>query len=395
MTNKPLSWVEIDTQAIKYNLKNLKSLLRKRTRFMVVVKSNAYGHGLVKFAHESIKNGADWLGVVTIDEALKLREAKIIKPIMVLGYIPIDRLKEASQQHIIVPITSMDYIAALIHSKIHDKITVHLKIETGTNRMGIKPESILGAYNTLSKLNNIKIEGIYSHLASVEENNMNYTASQFGEFGKTIKLLEKNNIKIPLKHIAASGATMILPESHFDMVRCGIAAYGLWPSQENKTSFWNEADSQSKKPFLKPVLSYKTQLVQVKAVRSGYVSYGCTYRVKKTMRIGVLPIGYYEGLDRGLSAPMKIYDPEAEQSGFGEVLVDGIRCPIIGRICMNMTIIDVSKIKAQKARIGEEVIIIGKQGRSEITVEEVAKKINTINYEIITRIPEHIPRIYI
>lgn len=395
MQQEYLNWVEIDTQAIKYNFKNLKSLLKPRTRFMAVVKSNAYGHGIVEFATEAIKNGADWLGVVNIEEALKLRDAKIIKPIMVLGYVPIGKLLEASRQNITIPIISMDYIASLIHAKFKNKLTAHIKIETGINRMGIKIESIVGAYKTLLKLKNITIEGIYSHLSSVEENNMSYTASQFSEFGKAVKLLEKNNIKIPLKHIAASGAAMLLRESHFDMVRFGITCYGLWPSEENKTSFWDEADSDTKKPFLRPALTYKTQLIQIKEVKSGYIGYGCTYRVKRTMKIGVIPVGYYEGLDRGLSGPMKMYDPNLEREGFGEVLIDGVRCPVIGRVCMNMTIIDISKVKTQKAKVGEEVVIIGKQGKAEITIEEVAKKINTINYEIITRIPEHIPRIYV
>lgn len=393
--NKPLSWVEIDTQAIKYNLKNLKSLLRQRTRFMVVVKSNAYGHGIVKFAQEAIKNGADWLGVVNIDEALKLRAEKIIKPIMVLGYVPVERLKEAGKNNIIVPIISMEYIADIVRAKLKEKLTVHIKVDTGINRMGIRPESIVSAYKMLSKMKNIKMEGIYSHLASVEENNMNYTGEQFNEFGRAVRLLKNNNINIPLKHIAASGAAMLLAESHFDMVRCGISCYGLWPSEENKKSFWDEADPDTKKPFLKPVLSYKTQLVQVKEVKSGYIGYGCTYRVKRAMKIGVIPVGYYEGLDRGLSGAQKMYDQEAERAGFGEVLVDGIQCSIVGRICMNMTIVDISKVKSQKSKVGEEVVIIGKQGKSEITVEELARKINTINYEIITRIPEHIPRIYV
>lgn len=393
--NKPLSWVECDTKAIKYNLKNLQSLLRKRTRFMVVVKSNAYGHGMVKFAKEAVQNGADWLGVNSIDEALELRAAKIIKPIMVLGYVPVERLKEAAQKNIVIPIISMEYIADLIQSKLHEKLTIHIKIDTGINRMGIKPESLISAYKALSKMKNIKVEGIYSHLASVEENNMDYTAGQFNEFGKAIKLLKNNNIDIPLKHIAASGAAMLLAESHFDMVRCGISCYGLWSSKENKKSFWEEADPDTRKPFLRPVLSYKTQLVQIKEVKAGYIGYGCTYRVKRAMKVGIIPVGYFEGLDRGLSAPQKMFDPNWEREGFGEVLIDGLYCPVVGRVCMNMTIIDISKVNNQKAKVGEEVVIIGKQGKAEITAEELARKINTINYEIVTRIPEHIPRIYI
>lgn len=388
-----LSKIEISRENIAYNLKNVKALLKSQTRLMIVVKSNAYGHGLVEFAKEAVKCGADYLGVVNIDEALELRRAHIIKPILVLGYVPKEALADAAKNYIDISIISPEQVVEILNSKYEGKLKIHIKAETGINRLGINAKNILNICKELSRIKKVELVGIYSHLASVEENNLDYTAEQFRNFGTIIKTLEKYNIKIPIKHIAASGATFLFPESHFNMVRVGIASYGLWPSEENRKNFLAEADIDIPKPFLKPVLSYKTQIVQVKEISGGYVGYGCTYRVTKAMKIAVIPVGYFEGLDRGLSCSSK-KTTKTERSGCGEVLISGVRCPIIGRVCMNMSIVDISKLKSQITN-GEEVVIIGKQGKEEITVDEIAKKIDTINYEIVSRIPEHIPRIYI
>jgi len=395
MTND-LAHVEISKENIAYNFTNIKSLLRKKVRLMAVVKSNAYGHGLVEFAQEAVKNGADYLGVVNIDEAIALREARIIKPILVLGYVPIERVVEAAKNYIDIAVVDQEYAVNLIKLKFSTKLRVHLKVETGINRLGIKRANILSVYKELSKSKKIDIIGLYSHLASVEENNLDYTANQFQEFGEIIKLLKINNIEIPLKHIAASGAALLFPESHFDMVRMGIICYGLWPSGENKASFLENADVDLPKPFIKPVLSYKTKIAQIKEVSSGFIGYGCTYRITKEMRLAIIPIGYYEGLDRGLSCSTTSKKvTKTERTGCGNVIISGAICPIVGRICMNMTIIDISKLNPRTVHVGDEVVIIGKQGNKEISAEEMAQKIDTINYEVVARIPEHIPRIYV
>lgn len=382
-----LTWVEISKENIAYNLKNLRSLLRARVRLMAVVKSNAYGHGLVEFAKEAVKNKVDYLGVVTIDEALALREAGIIKPILVLGYVPSSRIEEAVKKQIEVPIISPEYAIELIRNKFVGKLKVHLKIETGINRLGIKQNSILSTYKELSRNKKFEVVGMYSHLASVEENNMEYTKSQLDKFEQIIDVLNKNNITFNTKHIGASGAALILPESHFDMVRVGISCYGLWPSKENEKSFWQEADIDTPKPFLKPVLSYKTRIVQIKEVNEGYIGYGCTYRVTRPMKLAVLPVGYYEGFDRGLSG--------TKDKPGGEVLINGQKCPVVGRVCMNMTIVDVSMVSSKLLNVGDEAVIIGKQKSNEITTDEIAEKIGSINYEVVSRIPAHIPRIMV
>jgi alanine racemase len=264
------------------------------------------------------------------------------------------------------------------------KLKVHLKIDTGLNRFGLSPiqnsrldiSEILAAIQLLKSNHNINIEGIYSHMAAVEEDVYDDHGQQELMYD-TIKELKKKNIEIPIKHLAASAATMMMSETHFDLVRCGIAIYGLWPSLEVKKAFLRIGKTND---FLKPVLSYKTHIVAIKKVeRHSKIGYGRTFTAKKDMIIGVLPIGYYEGLDRGLS-------------NNGEVLVCGKRCPIVGRICMNISIVDVTGITA---KVGDEVVIIGKQGDLEITVDDMAEKLGTINYEVVTGFPEHLKRIYV
>lgn len=389
---KHLQWLEIDKKAIEHNYKSFKYLLRasKKVKIMAVVKANAYGHGLVEFAQEAVKNGAKYLGVVNIDEALILRKAKIETPILVLGYVPLERANEAAVNDIEIAVTNQEYAVGLIRAKLNKTIKVHLKVETGINRLGVDPEGVLLVAKELVRYKKIDIVGLYSHLASVEENNHEYTAGQFEKFGEIITALKKYNIDIPVKHIASSGATMLYPESFFDMVRVGISQYGLWPSEENKQAVEEELDIDAPSPFLKPVMSYKSCIVQLKEVKSGYIGYGCSYRVNRSMRVAVVPVGYYEGFDRKLSCS----NPKDETCKCGEVLISGVRCPVVGRVCMNMIIVDVSKVRSSMIREGDEVVIFGKQGNNEITVDEIANKLGTINYEVVSRIPEHITRIY-
>lgn len=353
----------------------MKSLLEPQTNFLAVVKANAYGHGVIQCAKAAIEAGANWLGVVEINSALELRKADIKAPILVLGYPEINLLNDASKNNISVPVISLDYAKEISEMKFSGKLKVHLKVETGLNRLGMLEDEALLACKVLQTNSNIEVEGIYSHLAAVEEGKIDFTFKQIDNFKKIIRAFENQNIHIPLKHIAASAGAMLVPEAHFDMVRDGISTYGLWPSGENKESFGAQ-------DFLEPVLSFKTQIVQVKNIKAGEkVGYGCTFEAKNDMTIGILPVGYFDGLDRGLSNK-------------GEVLVDGARCPIIGRVAMNMIIIKL-KVESEKLKARQEVTIIGKDGDEEITVDEIADKLGTINYEVVARLPEHLKRIYI
>jgi len=378
--------VEINLKNLAHNVEKLKGLLRPPTKFMAVVKANAYGHGMISCARSAINAGADWLGVVDIKEALALRDSKIKAPILVLGYVDPKDFFVAADNNISIAIVNFEQLGQLSNGQMakllkNKKIKIHLKIETGINRLGFVEENWPKLIKKLKELpKNIIIEGIYSHFASVEEHDLPYAKKQIDKFKKFKKLFEsryklKTKSHKPIYHMAASASAMILPESHFDMVRCGISIYGLWPSRETKTNFQFLISNFR----LKPVLSYKTKIVQVKEVEKGeLVGYGCTYRAPKKMEIAVLPVGYYEGIDRGLS-------------NSGKVLISSQECPIIGRICMNMTVIDISRLNVKP---GEEVVLVGEQGNKEITADDWANRLNTINYEITTRIPEHIPRIY-
>ena len=367
------TFLEINLDNLQQNLRNLKSLVRPPTQMMAVVKSNAYGHGLVESAKAVSTAGANWLGVVYLEEAMVLRKAGIVKPILVLKSLPIQEIRQAANQDISVPIVSLDQAREVSETSFDKTLKVHLKVETGLNRFGLEVSEIEQVVNLLKTNRNIEIEGIYSHLASVEENDLSHAKIQIDNFKKAIKIVNDLGYENILKHIGATSATLLLPESHFDMVRCGIGLYGLWPSIENKESFGQE-------DFLAPVLCYKTYLSQIKKIAKGEkIGYGCTYEAKSNMTIGIIPVGYYEGVDRGLS-------------NGGEVLISGSRCPIIGRICMNISIVDISNIDTN---VGGEVVIIGKQNDQEITVDEIAEKLGTINYEIVSRLSEYIERRYI
>lgn len=374
-----LTELTINLENLSQNIKNLKSLLKSETKFLAVVKANAYGHGIVECSKAAIEAGADWLGVINIDEAMALRGANIHKPILILGEVLNNDLRTAANKDVSVPVISVDKAREIVEINFDRPLKVHLKIDTGLNRLGIENSDIAEVVRILKSHRNIIIEGVYSHLASVEENDLAYAKEQIKNFKEAIKILKQNDVDDIIKHIAATAATMLLKDSHFDMVRSGIGIYGLWPSKENKETFASD-------DFLKPVMIFKTQIVQIKKVKKGEkIGYGCAHIAKDVMTIGIIPVGYYEGLDRGLS-------------DIGEVIVSGTRCPIIGRICMNMTIVDVSTINPKsELRITNnmEVTIIGRQAGEEITVDEIAEKIGTINYEIVTRIPAHINRNYV
>lgn len=371
------NYLEIDTGKLQQNLHNLKNLAKGK-KFLAVVKSNAYGHGLIKASRAFVQAGADWLGVANIFEAFELRQNNILKPILVLNAVAIEDVRLAANQDISVPIFDMEQ-AKLIESITFDKpLKIHIKIETGLNRLGFKKEQLSELIEILKHNKNIIIEGIYSHFAAVEEENIEYAKVQIEEFKESVRIFERLGIKNILKHMAASAATMVLSESHFDMVRCGISLYGLWPSKEIKEAVNDEG-------LIEPALSFKSEIVHLTKVEAGAkIGYGCTYQVKKDLITAVIPAGYYDGLNRHLSNPGKK----------GRVLINGQTCPIIGRICMNMSIIDVTGLH-QLPSIGDEVVIIGRQRQEEITIDEIAEKIGTINYEIVAKLPEHLERKYV
>lgn len=370
-----LTWLEINRSALRHNLQEFRRVVGPKTKIMAVVKSNAYGHGfleIVKFC-DTNKN-VDLLAVANLDEALVLRQNKIKKSIFILTFFEPQKLKTISAKFwkdVALPIYDLK-TAQLVNQlaqKRGIKIKIHLKVDTGTSRIGFLPNELLTkkTLKMLKSLKNIKIEGIFSHFAASEEN-LNYTKKQLKTFSRIVSRLKEQGIDPPLKHIACTASSIVIKESQLDAVRLGIGLYGLWPSPQTKNR--NGLD-------LKPVLSWHTRLIQVKKIpKNTPVGYGCTYLAKRPTLLGIIPIGYWDGLDRRLS-------------NCGQVLFKGRKCPILGRICMNLTMIDLTGLQA---RTGDKVTLLGRQGKNTITAEDLANKIGTINYEVVTRINPWLPR---
>ncbi len=378
------TWIEINKKALQSNLGQFKKLIGNRIKLMAVVKANAYGHGLVEVAEIAVKSGAEWLGVDSADEAIRLKEAGINAPILILGYTLLSRLKDVVKYDLRQVVYNKETIEEL--ARLRDRATksrvillkVHLKIETGTSRQGLEKKELLELAKTIKKYPQIKIEGAYTHYANIEDTtDHGYAQQQLQRFKGAVEFLEKNGIKIPIKHTACSAAAILFPETYFDMVRIGISMYGLWPSKETFVS----AQGKNRKIKLEPVLTWKTKVAQIKKIKAGVpISYGLTEKTSQDSKIAVLPIGYWDGYDRKLS-------------GISNVLIDGKRCKVLGRVCMNMIMVNVSHI--ENIKIEDEVVVLGKQGSEEITADELAQKIGTINYEVVTRINPLIPRIVV
>ncbi len=371
------TWVEINKKALEKNVKQFKKLIGNKVKLMSVIKANAYGHGLIKTAKIVLKSGADQIGIDSVDEAISLRKAGINSPILILGYTLVSRLKDVVKNNLIQTVYNKETIEKL--GKLKGAIAkIDLKVETGTFRQGLEKKQLLELSKLIKKYPNIKIEGAHTHYANIEDTtNHNYAQKQLQKFKYIIDFLEENNIKIPIKHTACSAAIILFPETYFDMVRLGIAMYGLWPSKETLVS----AKERNRKINLEPVLCWKTRVAQVKTIKANtLIGYGLTEKVSCDSKIAILPVGYWDGYDRKLS-------------NIGSVLIKGKKARILGRVCMNMIIVDIGHIK--DVRLEDEVVLLGKQKREKITAEELAQKVGTINYEIVTKINPLIPRITI
>lgn len=367
-----LTWVEVSKSAIKHNLAQFKRLIGSQVLLMPVVKSNAYGHGIVEVAKIcDVNKNVARLCVANLDEALNLIKNGIKKPIVILSFYELDeqKLKIAIKHKTIFPVYREDQILKLnkIAKQLKTKTTVHLKIDTGTTRIGMLPNQALAFAKKINQSSNIYLEGIWSHFASSESDPI-FTNKQLEVFNNILSELEKEGIKIPLKHFACSASTSLHPNTHFNAVRVGLSTYGLYPD-----------DKSRKKILLKPVLSLNTKIIQLKTVPANTpISYGRTYVTKHPTKIAILPVGYWDGIDRRLSSK-------------GEVLIGGKKCPIRGRVCMNLSMIDVTKVK--NVKVGDTATIIGQQGKAKISADDLARTIGTINYEVVDRINPLIPRI--
>jgi alanine racemase len=366
-----LAWLEIDLGAIKNNVLEIKKIIGSSVSLIAVVKSHAYGHGLVAVSKMALRAGASWLAVFNLEEGLKLREAGVRSPILILGFVENKNLPEVIKNNISLTLYDISIAKALsnLASKFSKKAKVHLKIDTGMHRLGVLSDNATDFVRKIKNFKGLEIEGIFSHFA--ESTDKKYSLCQLEKFKNVLDGLKKEKITPKIIHMANSAGTLTIKEARFNAVRCGLAMYGLSPFLPNS----------------QPALSFKAKIIQIKDLKKGdYVGYQKTYQAKKPIKIAVLGVGYADGYDRGLSNK-------------GEVLVKGIRCPVIGRICMNQTIINLKSRAPREAwssnlKVGDTVTLIGKDGSDRIEVAEIAEKLNTIPHEVVSRIPENVPRIY-
>ncbi|MFQ5595386.1 MAG: alanine racemase [Anaerolineae bacterium] len=367
------TWVEIDLGAIAHNTRRIKEIVGPDVEVMVTLKADAYGHGAVKVAQTALNNGATWLGVACLPEAQVLRDAGIAAPILILGYTPAWQARDALRYDLRATVFSVDVARALSKAAValNREARVHIKVDTGMHRLGLFPEEVIGFIQTIRDLPNLVVEGVFTHFSVADDADewyRAYTQQQLQTFQRLLSELEEAGIRIPVIHAANSAGTLTWPEARFNLVRPGIAVYGLAPSPDVPLP-----------PDFRPALTWKTQIAQVKELPAGsYVSYGATYRTDDRRRIAVIPVGYADGFRR---APRT----------WKEVLVRGRRAPIVGRVCMDQTMIDVTDIAG--VRQGDEVVLIGEQGDDRITAEEVAERLGTINYEVVSEILARVPRV--
>ncbi len=367
------TWLEIDLSAIGNNTRRIKDLVGPAVRVLASLKADGYGHGALKVARTVLHNGASMLGVATVSEATPLREAGIAAPILVFGYVPLWQMREAVRLDLTVTIYASEAARALARAAqaLGKTARVHVKVDTGMGRLGIRSEQldeILALVRELRSLPGLELEGIFTHFAKADAEDLTHARLQLARFQSVLQAIEAEGMRPPLVHAANSAATFKLPEARFDMVRPGIALYGLDPSPEVRLP-----------EGFRPALSFKTQVAQVKLIPAGEgISYGCTYITERPTWIAVLPVGYADGFRR---AP----------ATWGSVLIHGQEAPILGRVCMDQSMVDVSHIPG--VRVGDEVVLIGRQGQAALTAETVASRLGTINYEVVSEILARVPRV--
>jgi len=375
-----LNWIEIDRQSLIHNLRLFRRLVGKERKILVVVKSNAYGHGICEVSDILIRGGADWLGVNTLEEGLTLRNHRFTCPILVMGYIPLPNLSTAVEHDLSMGVSSLEMLKALgeLSAAGGLKARVHLKLETGLNRLGFQQKELQEAFSILEKSPGIDVEGIYTHFSNIEDTLCHdFAQRQLAVFKKlSSTIISKLGCAPLIRHSACTAATLLFPDTYFEMVRAGIGIYGMWPSKETLIT---ALETQKHLLELQPVITWKSRIAQLKRVKPGdTVGYGRSYRVTRPARIAVIPTGYADGYDRALS-------------NRGHVLIDGKEAPVLGRICMNMFMVDVTHIP--KASLEDEVVLLGRQGKESISADTLAELIGTINYEVTTRISPLLPRV--
>lgn len=366
-------WAEINLDTIATNTKNIKKLVGDK-ELISIVKADCYGHGAVDVVPTLLENGASRLAVAMLTEAIELRENNINAPIVILGYTPLYLGEELINYDIEQTVYDLDYAKELskIALSFNKKAKIHIAIDTGMGRIGFLPgDDTVKTINEVYNLEGLEVIGIYSHFSTSDEKDKSYANEQLFKFKKVIADLKALGIEIPLKHISNSGAIIDMPETYLNGVRPGIILYGYYPSKEVSN------DNLS----VKPALTLKAKVAHVKELHKDmYISYGKTFKTNKKTIVATLPIGYGDGYPRALSENAK-------------VIVNGKFASILGRICMDQCMIDVTDI--ENIKTGDEVIILGGEGDLKFNADDMAEALGTINYEILCRIKSRIPRVYI
>ena len=361
----------IDLAALRWNLRQARAKVGAQVKILSMVKANAYGHGAPAVARVLAEEGSDGFGVATLEEGVELRQAGIGKPILVVAGIYVEQLDQFFENKLTPVVHDLESLRRLENAVQARGTTmnVHLKIDTGMGRIGFLAAEIDSWLAELKKLRALQIEGVFSHFSTAEDVAGDFTRAQLVTFSNQVQRLRAEGIAPPLFHLANSAATITFPAAYFDMVRPGIMLYGIYPS----AAMANQTE-------LKPVLSWQTRIVQLKKVPAGTsISYGQTFVTERESLIATLPVGYADGYSRLLS-------------NRGAALVRGRRAPVAGRVCMDLTMLDVTAIA--NVQQGDEVVLLGRQGDAEITADEMAGWANTISYEVLTSIAARVPRIH-
>jgi alanine racemase len=370
-----LVWVELDGAALDHNLRQVRAGAAPGTAFCAVIKSNAYGHGAGPVAARL--PSAEWFGVNSLEEGLELRALGVTRPILLLGHVPLADLGDAVKADLRLTIYNRETVEALGRLRgLPSPARVHVKVDTGTSRQGVLPADLESFLGLLRAAPGILFEGVSTHYANIEDTlNHEYAAMQIERFSAALATVDRVAGRPPWIHTACTAASILFTATHFTMLRSGIGLYGLWPSRETMVSAREKGGAV---PDFRPVLAWKTRLVQVKRLPEGtYIGYGCSYRTMRPTILGVLPVGYSDGYDRALGN--RAY-----------VLLRGRRAPVIGRICMNLCMVDLTDVPG--ALLEDEVVLLGRSGDEEISAETMAEWAGTINYEIVTRISPLLPR---
>lgn len=379
--NEYLIRAEIDLGALTHNVEQLRRITQPGARLLVAVKANGYGHGALEVAHTALQAGADWLGVARLEEGLALRRQGIDAPILILGLTPAGAAQTLMDHQLTPTVFSLENARQLARGVLTAgrTLSVHVKVDTGMGRLGLQCDGLrldgsgraIEEIAAMAGLKGLALEGVFTHFATSDERDKTYALQQFSFFQALLQELNAAGVQVPIRHAANSGAIIDLPQTHLDMVRAGISVYGLYPSPEVDRT----------RVSLKPVLALKAEILHVKRVPAGTrISYGGTHVTPAATTVATVAAGYGDGYNRRLS-------------NRGSMLVGGRRVPIIGRVCMDLTMVDVGQVPG--VRVGDEAVLIGRQGDIELTADELAATLETINYEVVTALTDRVKRVYL